>query len=169
MVSSRPLALEVSTYQALRERLLSEYPQIDEETLADSLEGITDLHEMIAAVIRSALVDEVLHAGLCLRLADMRERLSRLELRANKKRHLALEAMSEVGLTKLEQPDFTASTRAGHPALVVIAEDKIPNTYWLPQPPKLDRQGILGELKRGAEIPGAQLSNHQTVLMVRTK
>ena len=54
---------------------------------------------------------------------DMRERLSRLELRASKKRELALEAMTEVGLTKLEQPDFTASARAGSPALVVIAEE----------------------------------------------
>jgi hypothetical protein len=52
---------------------------------------------------------------------------------------------------------------------MVIAEDKIPNTYWLPQPPKLNRQTILGELKRGGEIPGAQLSNPQPVLMVRTK
>ena len=77
--------------------------------------------------------------------------------------------MTEVGLTKLEQSDFTASTRAGSPALIVIAEDKIPNTYWLLQTPKLDRQTILGELKRGAEIPGAQLSNPQPVLMVRTK
>jgi len=169
MISARPLAVEVSTYQALRGRLLNEWPEIDEETLADSLEGITDLHEMIAAVIRSALVDEALHAGLRLRLDDMRERLSRLEVRAAKKRQLALEAMSEVGFTKLEQPDFTASTRAGSPALIVIAEDKIPNTYWLPQPPKLDRQTILGELKHGAEIPGAQLNNPQPVLMVRTK
>jgi hypothetical protein len=77
--------------------------------------------------------------------------------------------MSEVGFTKVEQPDFTASTRAGSPGLIVIAEDKIPNTYWLPQPPKLNRQTILGELKRGGEIPGAQLSNPQPVLMVRTK
>ena len=73
--------------------------------------------------------------------------------RAAKKRQLALEAMTEVGLTKLEQPDFTASARAGSPALMVIAEDKIPNTYWLPQPPKLDRQTILGELKRAPRFP----------------
>ena len=52
---------------------------------------------MIAAVIRSALVDEALHAGLRFRVDDMRERLSRLELRATKKRQLALEAMTEVG------------------------------------------------------------------------
>jgi len=131
MISARPLALEVSTYQALRGRLLKEWPELDEETLADSLEGITELHEMIAAVIRSALVDEALQAGLRLRLDGMRERLSRLEVRAVKKRQLALEAMSEVGFTKLEQPDFTASTRAGSCALIVIAEDKIPNIYWV--------------------------------------
>ena len=145
------------------------YPEADEETLADTLEGITDLKEMIAAVIRSALVDEALHMGLCSRLKDMKTRLSRLEERGAKKRQLALEAMAEVGLSKLEQPDFTVSARAGSPALVVIAEDRIPGAYWLPQPPKLDRQSILGELKRGLEVPGAQLSNAKPVLSVRTK
>jgi hypothetical protein len=99
----------------------------------------------------------------------MRERLSRLELRATKKRQLALEAMTEVGLSKLEQPDFTASARVGSPALLVIAEDQIPGAYWLPQPPKLDRQTILGGLKRGIEIPGAAMSNPKPVLSVRTK
>jgi hypothetical protein len=42
-------------------------------------------------------------------LNDMRSRLRRLEERGAKRRQLALEAMTEVGLTKLEQPDFTAS------------------------------------------------------------
>jgi hypothetical protein len=163
------LKIESQTYQELKNRLQADFPALDHETLADTLEGITDLHEMIAAVIRSALVDEALQAGLRLRVDDMRERLSRLELRASKKRVLALEAMTEAGLAKLEQPDFTASTRAGSPALVVIAVDKIPGPYWLPQPPKLNRQAILGELKRGTEIPGAQMSNPQPVLMVRTR
>jgi hypothetical protein len=45
----------------------------------------------------------------------------------------------------------------------------IPGAYWLPQPPKLDRQGLIGELKRGAAIPGTELSNPKPVLMVRTK
>ena len=127
-MTSHPLKIETYHYQQARERLLFAWPQLDPETLADTLEGITDLHEMIAAVIRSALVDEALQAGLRFRVDDMKERLSRLEQRAAKKRQLALEAMSEVGLTKLEQPDFTASTRAGSPALIVIAEDKIPNS-----------------------------------------
>ena len=168
MIHIPSLKIESQTYQELKNRVQADFPALDHETVADTLEGITDLHEMIAAVIRSALVDEALHAGLRLRVDDMKERLSRLELRASKKRLLALEAMTEVGLARLEQPDFTASARAGSPALVVIAEDKIPGPYWLP-PPKLNRQAILGELKRGVEIPGTQMKNPQPVLMVRTK
>ena len=45
---------------------------------------------------------------------------------------------------------------------MVIAEESIPEVYWLPQPPKLDRQAILGELKRGIEIPGAANEQPQT-------
>ena len=77
--------------------------------------------------------------------------------------------MTEVGLTKVEQPDFTVSARAGSPALVLIAEDRIPKAYWVPQPPKLDRQAILGQLKRGLDVPGAQMSNPKPVLSVRTR
>ena len=160
---------ETHRYQKVREALLEEWPDLDPETLADTLEGITDLHEMIAAVIRSALVDEALQAGLRMRLEEMRQRLSRLEDRGAKKRQLALEAMSEVGLQKLAQPDFTASARAGSPALVVVSEEGIPGSYWISQTPKLDRQSLLAALKRGEAIPGTQLSNPKPSLSVRTK
>ena len=131
---------EVQLYQWLREKLLDRFPEADDETVRDTLEGITELHEIIAAIIRSALIDEALHVGLRSRLEDMKERLSRLEERGAKKRQLALDAMSEAGLRKLEQPDFTASVRAGSPHLVIVAEAAIPSSYRVPQPPKLDRQ-----------------------------
>jgi Gp157 protein len=81
--------------------------------------------------------------------------LSRLAERGLKKRQLALEAMNEAGLKKLEQPDFTASARAGLPSLIVTSENAIPETYWIPQPPKLDRQTLSSDLKRGYEVAGA--------------
>jgi hypothetical protein len=148
---------------------LSEYPEADDETLDDTLEGISNLHEMIAAVIRSALLDEALQMGLRTRLEEMRQRLARLEERGVKKRQLALEAMCEAGLKKLEEPDFTASARVGLPPLVIIAEPEIPEPYWVPQPPKLDRHALLADLKRGAVINGAQLGNPKPCLAVRTK
>jgi hypothetical protein len=169
IVSQPALRNEVSKYQLLKERLLENCSTIDEETLVDTLEGITDLHEMIAAVIRSALVDEAFQAGLRTRLEEMRQRLARLEERGAKKRQMALEAMCDAGLKKLEQPDFTASARAGLPALVVVAEELIPPDYWVPQPPKLDRHSLLAGLKRGGEVAGAQLGNPKPTLAVRTK
>ena len=161
--------METNKYQRVRTRLLESWPQLDAETLADTLEGITDLHEMIEAVIRSALVDEALQTGLRTRLEQMRQRLARLEERGAKKRQLALDAMCEVGLKKLEQPDFTASARAGMPPLVIVAEPDIPDSYWVPQPPKLDRQSLLADLKRGEVIQGAELGNPKPCLAVRTK
>ena len=54
-----PLRIELNKYQLLKERLaaiysLDIYSLDDEKTLADTLEGITNLHEMIAALVRSA-------------------------------------------------------------------------------------------------------------------
>jgi hypothetical protein len=49
-----PIGTEVTKHQLLKERLLAYDSTLDEETLRDTLEGITDLQEMITAVIRSA-------------------------------------------------------------------------------------------------------------------
>ena len=163
------VAVEAARYTLFKERLLALYPETDEETLHDTLEGITDLHEMIAAIIRSALVDEALQAGLRTRIEDMRQRLTRLAERGLKKRQLALEAMNEAGLKKLEQPDFTASARLGAPPLVVTSEQAIPEAYWLPQPPILDRQTLTSDLRHGDQVPGASLGNPAPILTVRTK
>ena len=165
----RPLQPEVQRYVLLRQRLIETFPRIDDETLHDTLEGITTLEELIAETVRSALVDEFFKAGLTKRLEDMRERASRLEERAAKKRQWALEAMSESGLRKLELADFTASIRKGTPALIVEAEGEIPSNYWVPQPPRLSRQTVLRDLKQGTEIPGVYLSNAKPNLSVRTK
>jgi hypothetical protein len=164
-----PLNLELNRHTYLRSRLLAEIPDLDAETLADTLEGITDLREMLAELIRSALEDEALASGLSTRLNDMKARLERLETRAGRKRQLALRVMSEADIQKLTQSDFTASLKQGAPALDVVDEAKVPAVYWKPQPSKLDRQGLLTALKSGVAIEGVAIASAPTQLSVRKR
>lgn len=163
------LAFSAIHYRAVRDRLQAEDPSLDEQTLADTVEGLTDLHEILTAIIRSALEDEALANGLKGRMAEMQARLERLQDRASKRRQIAKDVMAELDLKKLQAPDFTASIRAGTPSLIVIDEKAIPSIYWEPRDPKLDRQGLAADLKQGAEITGVTLSNPEPVLSVRTR
>ena len=60
MTNIQPLRYELNKFKLFRERLLAQIPEIDQETLYDTLEGLTDLHEIVAEVVRSALTDEAL-------------------------------------------------------------------------------------------------------------
>ncbi|MEJ2375318.1 MAG: siphovirus Gp157 family protein, partial [Pseudolabrys sp.] len=129
------LEFATATYRAIRDRLRTQDPEIDERTLADTVEGLTDLHQILEAIIRSALEDEALVKGLKGRMAEMQERLSRFEDRASKRRQIAKDVMVELDLKKLQAPDFTASIRPGTPALMVIDEAAVPSIYWEPRDP----------------------------------
>jgi hypothetical protein len=157
------------TYRAIRDRILAEGPQIDEQTLADTVEGLTDLHEIIAAIIRAALADEALATGLKVRIAEMQDRLERLQDCAAKRRQIAKDVMVELDLKKITAPDFTVSIRPGMPALLVLDEAVVPSIYWEPREPRLNRQELLSDLKGGTEVSGVALSNPEPVLSVRTK
>ena len=156
-------------YRTIRDRLRADDPQIDEQTLADTVDGLTDLHEIVAAIIRSALADEALATGLEGRVAEMQDRLERLQDRASKRRQIAKDVMVELNLKKITAPDFTVSIRPGIPSLQVLDEAAVPSIYWQPSAPRLNRQGLLSELKEGADINGVALSNPEPVLSVRTR
>jgi len=157
------------TYRTIRDRIRAQDPQIDEQTLADTVEGLTDLHEIVEAIIRSALSDEALATALKCRIADMQDRLTRLQDRASKRRQIAKDVMVELDLKKLTAPDFTASIRPGTPALMVINEEAVPKIYWEPREPRLNRQELASDLKQGAEIAGVALSDPEPVLSVRVR
>ena len=168
-VASCSFEFAAITYRTIRDRILAEDPKIDEQTLADTVEGLTDLHEIVGAIVRAALADEALATGLKGRIAEMQDRLDRLQECAAKRRQIAKDVMVELDIKKITAPDFTVSIRSGMPALLVLDEAAVPSIYWQPRDPRLDRQGLLNDLKEGADIKGVSLSNPEPVLSVRTR
>ena len=163
------LAFERTRFTELRRRLIELYPELDDQTLNDTLEGATNFKEALASLIRSALDDECLANALRDRMTDMRTRLSRHEARAASKRQAVVESMEAADIRKLTEPDFTASTRVGPPSVVIDNEDELPIDYLLPQPPKPDKRAILEALIRGSIVPGAVLAQPKLSLTVRSQ
>ncbi len=163
------LVTDLKQHELLRAQLLVEFPEIDDETLRDTVEGLTNLPELLARILRSHLDDLALLAALRTRILDMQERFARIEFRADKKRALVASVMERADIKKLTEPDFTASLRQVPPGLVVVDERAIPDPFWRPQPPKLDRKGLLAALNAGQAVPGAALGNGATTIAVRTR
>jgi hypothetical protein len=111
MIPSQIVHLEAGQYQALASQLRTDFADIDDETLADTLEGLSDLPDLLCTVIRSSLEDESLIAALKDRISDMRARLGRLEARHQRKRELVCGAMSQAGMEKFGAEDFSVSLR----------------------------------------------------------
>jgi Siphovirus Gp157 len=163
------LLIDLKQHELLRQQLRVEFPEIDAETLRDTVEGLTNLPELLARILRSHLDDLALLSALRTRILDMQERFARLEVRADKKRALVASVMERADIKKLTEPDFTASLRQVTPGLVVVDETAIPEPFWRPQPPKLDRKGLLAALNTGQAVPGATLGNGGKTIAVRTR
>ena len=163
------LSHEISHYEYLREKLSAQYPEADEETLLDTLEGMTELHEMIATVTRSRLDDLTLVGALKSRITDMQERLSRIEHRAETMKEAVVTVMDRAGIKKISEADFTLTLRSTSPPLEITNDGLIPDEFWKPQSPRLDRKGLIDALKAGNFVAGAVLGNGGLTISVRTR
>lgn len=168
-MSEHKLKNEAVHYERLKQCLLDEYPDLvdDEEALADTLDGATNLHELIAAVCRSSQEDEAAVDGLKPYISKLEGRKARLDKRAKRKRDLVLQIMQDSGLSKVEAPDLTVSQRKPPPKPVVTDLDALPDAFV-----KVVRKPLLAEIKdalkaNGTPPPGVTLDNGGASLTIR--
>lgn len=139
----------------------------DEQAAEDFLEGETGLKEAIAAALDMIGEWETFSGALEIRIKEMQARKHRFETRIEATRAAIAAAMGRVDLTKMTFPEATLSFKTTPPKVIVTNEVEIPSKFWVAQAPKLDKKALLDELKDGAVIDGATLSNGGATISIR--
>lgn len=160
---------EAAHYRLLADQLRQDYANLDDETLTDTLEGLSNLPDMIEEIVRSSLEDEALIVGLKFRIEAMTARSTRLKERYERKRGLTCWALGAAGLPRLNAVDFSVSLSPGQMRLLIADETKLPTTFLVPQPAKPDRSALSAALKRGESVDGAVLVAGDPYITVRTR
>jgi hypothetical protein len=166
---SFPLATAAAAYRILREELLKRYPELeeDETALLDTLEGMTSIQDQLAAILRSAKLDEAHLVGLKDYQDQLIERKVDLQLRAARKRKIVLHYMEDIGLKTIVAPDLTATRRAVAPAVIITDDTLVPEKF-LRWKSEVDKTEVKAALKAGESVPGAHLSNGGETLAIKT-
>lgn len=163
-----PLTLAVTTWTRLRDMLLNDHADIDDQTLFDTLDGLTDLTDQCNAVIGSALEDTAMANGIDDYVSQLRARAERLHARADAKRAAVRAAMEDAGVSKLALPVATLTLGAGRPAVQIYDDNLLPLQFKRVKYEPM-KGAIAAALKNGETVPGARFNNSPNVLTVRTQ
>lgn len=150
--------------------LLLEHPELaDDEVLrADMLEGATDFHEALTALVGSMRDSESMAKAITDRIKTMQERRDRVEYRVESLRKIIFQLMEAADLRKVELPEATLSFRTVPAGVVVMDEAAIPSEYFETKK-VLSKTRLRAALDAGATIEGASLGNGGVALAVRTR
>jgi hypothetical protein len=149
----------VPAHRAIVETIRAAFPDETDETLADTIEGESDLPGAVIAVLRAALEREAQAKAIKDELiARLLYRAHRLEDGAKSLRAAALQAMTEGGLKKVSAIDMSVSVGRGKARVIILDEMRVPDKFC-----KIVREPsktlIAAELAAGREVDGATQGN----------
>lgn len=165
------LSIATAVYKAMKERLMQDFGlEEGEEALLDTLEGATDLQDLIAKAAREARHEEAMAKAIADIVSEAQERKHRRLTKAERLRATISWAMQDAGLPKIDAPDMTLSQRMGQPKVVYTDEDPAnwPDEMCVTKR-ELNKQKIKAALMDGASLPSAHLGNAMPVLTIRAK
>ena len=157
MPSNVPHGAQIERAMSAAMQIISELPDDEDHALLlGSLDGETDIFEVLDRVVESSIADN--------KLAELaRERAKRVEERARKSREIALKIIEALGVSPLTRPVYTASLTYPRKPLVTNA-DELPKEMIREAP---DMVAIGKALRAGETIPGAELRNPEPQLTIR--
>lgn len=134
------------------EQFLDTLESID-EAIEDKVENYGKVIKSVEAGIDGLKAEEK-------RLADRRKFM---ENSVKRMKQNVEEAMIHTGKKKIKGPLFTFAIQKNPPSVEVLDEKHIPQGFWIPQDPKLNKKEIMEELKLGHEVPGVELKQTESL------
>ena len=150
--------------------LLVGHPELlDDDVLReDMIEGSTSAPEFVSQMLRKIGAAKALAHGTREYMAELRERVDRMDRREEALRQLIFKVMQTAGTRKMERPEATVLVKNGPPKVIITNEHEIPEDFWrVKREP--DKLKIGAALKAHEFVPGCTLSNQEQVLSISTK
>ena len=149
-------------YLALLE--MAEDPDIDEQALKDTMEGIEGALEIkaegYAKIIRMLEGDAAACDAESKRLRNKKQAIERNIDRMKK----ALQySMVQTGKTKFKTPLFSFGIQKNPASVVIDHAGMVPASYWIPQPPELDKKAIKAYIKENGDVDWAHLEQTESL------
>ena len=94
------------------------------------------------------------------RLNDKRKSLER---KTESLKDYLFGAFMQTGTERIKYPQFTVAIRNNAESVNVKDVTKIPNDYFVPQPPKLNKAGLKKAIQSGVEIDGVELVRNKSL------
>lgn len=155
------LALYQIADQFLQDLKRLEELDLDEQTVADTLEGLSGELEVKAMNV-AAFARNLEASADAIKAAEqqMSARRKAIENRAARIRQYLKENMERTGILKIEGPHFALAIKKNPPAVHVEALELVPMEFFnppLPPSPVMDKKRIAEALKAGKDVPGCRL------------
>lgn len=149
-------------YLALLE--MAEDPDIDEQALKDTMEGIEGALEIkaegYAKIIRMLEGDAAACDAESKRLRNKKQAIERNIDRMKKALQFAMES---TGKTKFKTPLFSFGIQKNPASVIIDHAGQVPASYWIPQPPELDKKAIKAYIKENGDVDWAHLEQTESL------
>lgn len=140
----------------------------DEQLKLDTLEGETDLFEIVRYLLGKVEEDEGVMAALAEQVSDRQSRKQAADHRIKRRREAIMALMQCAKLDKLTLPEATLSVRDGAPKAVVTDEAALPDELCrFKRSP--DMAAIKAEMESGRAVSGVTVDNGGPSLTIRRK
>ena len=151
------------TNEFLQLQEMAESGEFDEQTLKDTFESINleieQKAENTARFIKNIQSDIEGIKKEVERLNEKRKYLENLESSLKKNLEFSMIATDK---KKFKAGTFSFNIQKNAPALEIEHEFNIPQIYYIPQEPKLDKKALLSALKVGQEVDGVKIKHTES-------